>query len=187
MEQMSSSKLMQDQPETKIFAVRYLSHWDGEGDEVYVLAWMHEGDMVTHEGGVKISDLLEYKGDKVLNVWPLFTDRPAQTAPQHPDDEAVDRFAAAMKAKLAAARKKGRGGWDDPNSCSVEFLAKLLVEHLGKGNAGTFEDVANFAMMLHQRGAAPKILADAAATQPEQSGLVEALESHRAVSPGGGA
>jgi len=88
--------------------------------------------------------------------------RPAQTEQQHPDDAAVDRFAAAMKAKLAAARAKGRGGWDDPNVCSVEFLAQLLVEHLAKGNAGTFEDVANFAMMLHQRGAEPKVLADAA-------------------------
>lgn len=91
----------------------------------------------------------------------------AQTAPQHPDDEAVDRFATAMKVKLAAARAKGRGGWDDPSVCSVEFLAQLLVEHLGKGNAGTFEDVANFAMMLHQRGADPTVLANA--TRPAQT------------------
>ncbi|MHA3884625.1 hypothetical protein [Stutzerimonas degradans] len=96
---------------------------------------------------------------------------PRQWTDQHPDDAAVDRFAAAMKAKLAAARAKGRGGWDDPNVCSVEFLAQLLVEHLGKGNTGTFEDVANFAMMLHQRGADPKVLAEAAAPHPEQSGL----------------
>ena len=94
--------------------------------------------------------------------------RPAQTEQQHPDDAAVDRFAAAMKAKLAKSRAKGRGGWDDPNVCSVEFLAQLLVEHLGKGNTGTFEDVANFAMMLHQRGADPKVLAEAAAPQAEQ-------------------
>jgi len=99
----------------------------------------------------------------------------AQTAPQHSDDAAVDRFAAAMKAKLAVARAKGRGGWDDPNVCSVEFLAQLLVEHLGKGNTGTFEDVANFAMMMHQRGADPKVLAEAA-PQPEQGGLIKALE-----------
>lgn len=84
---------------------------------------------------------------------------------QHPDDAAVDRFAVAMKAKLAAARAKGRGGWDDPAQCSVEFLAKLLVDHVGKGNSGTFEDVANFAMMLHQRGADPQVLANVAAVQ----------------------
>lgn len=78
---------------------------------------------------------------------------------QHPDDAAVDRFAAAMKAKLAAAREKGRGGWDDPEACSVEFLADLLVGHIGKGNPGNFEDIANLAMMLHQRGADPAVLA----------------------------
>jgi len=99
----------------------------------------------------------------------------AQTAPQHPDDAAVDRFAAAMKAKLAKSRTKGRGGWDDPNVCSVEFLAQLLVEHLGKGNAGTFEDVANFAMMLHQRGADPMVLAEAAEA-PIKKARGEALE-----------
>ncbi|MGY3922011.1 zinc finger-like domain-containing protein [Aeromonas jandaei] len=81
---------------------------------------------------------------------------------QHSDDAAVDRFAAAMKVKLAAARAKGRGGWDDPAACSVEYLADLLVDHVGKGNCGTFEDVANFAMMLHQRGADPAVLAHSA-------------------------
>ncbi|MEE9705783.1 zinc finger-like domain-containing protein [Aeromonas veronii] len=81
---------------------------------------------------------------------------------QHHDDAAVDRFVVAMKAKLAAAREKGRGGWDDPNACSVEYLADLLVNHVAKGNAGTFEDVANFAMMLHQRGADPAVLAHSA-------------------------
>lgn len=84
----------------------------------------------------------------------------AQTAPQHPDDEAVDRFAAAMKAKLAAARAKGRGGWENKELVGDDRLAEMLIEHLSKGNAGTFEDVANFAMMLHQRGADPKLLAE---------------------------
>ncbi|WP_205125028.1 DUF3850 domain-containing protein [Aeromonas sobria] len=80
---------------------------------------------------------------------------------QHPDDAAVDRFAVAMKVKLSAARSNGRGGWDDPSACSVEFLADLLVNHLGKGNQGNFEDIANLAMMLHQRGADPTVLAHA--------------------------
>jgi hypothetical protein len=77
----------------------------------------------------------------------------------HSDDLAVDRFATAMKAKLAKSRQKGRGGWDDKTQCSGEHLANLLVEHLAKGNEGTFEDVANFAMMLHQRGESTDILA----------------------------
>lgn len=73
----------------------------------------------------------------------------------HPDDIAVDNFAAAMKQKLAAARAKGRGGWQQADA---ETLSCTLVAHLGKGNAGTFEDVANFAMMLHQNKADPAVL-----------------------------
>ncbi|MBK0415247.1 hypothetical protein JD974_12605 [Chromobacterium haemolyticum] len=90
----------------------------------------------------------------------------AATASRHPDDVAVDRFALAMKAKLAVARDKGRSGWDDPAQCSVEFLAQLFVGHIGKDNAGNFEDVANLAMMLHQRGADPSVLAEAAREKP---------------------
>ena len=67
----------------------------------------------------------------------------------HPDDLAVDRFAAAMKAKLAQKRAEGRGGWEDKNDCSSEWLSNLLRGHVDKGDP---VDVANFAMMLHQRG-----------------------------------
>jgi hypothetical protein len=121
----------------------------------------------------------------VCDAWAGWENRQWYTAPQHTDDEAVDRFAAAMKAKLAASRAKGRGGWDDASVCTVEFLAQLLVEHLGKGNAGTFEDVANFAMMLHQRGADPRVLALAVTPQPEQNRLdtqrLEFMVSQRAL------
>lgn len=96
----------------------------------------------------------------------------------HPDDAAVDRFAAAMKVKLAAARAKGRSGWDDPDQCSVETLADLLLGHVGKGNSGTFEDIANFAMMLHQRGADPAILT---APQPTPAGADERDEIERII------
>ena len=67
---------------------------------------------------------------------------------QHPDDIAVDRFAAAMKAKLAKKREEGRGRWDDPEQCSLSYLGKLLVEHIEKGDP---IDICNFAMMIHQR------------------------------------
>lgn len=66
----------------------------------------------------------------------------------HPDALAVDRFAAAMKAKLAAKRAEGHGGWDDKEDCSQLFLSQLLREHVEKGDP---LDVGNFAMMLHQR------------------------------------
>jgi hypothetical protein len=68
---------------------------------------------------------------------------------EHPDDLAVDRFAAAMKAKLAQKRAEGRGGWQDKSQCAAEFLSKLLREHIEKGDP---LDVGNLAMMLHQRG-----------------------------------
>lgn len=68
---------------------------------------------------------------------------------KHPDDEAVDRFAAAMHAKMAQARAKGKEGWDDPERCPVGRLDDLM----GKAWAAQqWVDVANYAMMLWARG-----------------------------------
>lgn len=67
----------------------------------------------------------------------------------HPDDLAVDRFAAAMKLKLAKKRAEGRGGWEDKDDCSNAFLSHLLREHIDKGDP---VDVGNLAMMIQQRG-----------------------------------
>lgn len=104
-------------------------------------------------------------GHEIWCLDPAEVDKAVEAVPaQHSDDLAVDRFASAMKAKLAAARAKGRSGWDDKENCSGKHLAQLLVEHLSKANAGTFEDIANFAMMLHQRGEDPKLLFIALAT-----------------------
>ncbi len=75
---------------------------------------------------------------------------PLPEVPQnHLDDVAVDRFASAMKAKMKLSRDKGRGGWDDPAQCKITYLSSLLHEHVAKGDP---VDVANFCMMLHQRG-----------------------------------
>jgi len=74
---------------------------------------------------------------------------PPAALDQHPDDVAVDRFAAAMKAKLAKKRLEGRGGWQDKAQCSAVLLSDLLREHVAKGDP---LDVGNLAMMLHQRG-----------------------------------
>lgn len=68
---------------------------------------------------------------------------------QHPDDEAVDRFAAAMHAKMAQARAKGKEGWDDPErmkECELENKAQHALL------AAEWVDVANYAMMLWARG-----------------------------------
>ena len=66
----------------------------------------------------------------------------------HPDDHAVNRFAAVMKGKLAAKRLQGRGGWQEPEVPNG-YLSRLLREHVDKGDP---VDVANLAMMIHQRG-----------------------------------
>lgn len=88
-------------------------------------------------------------------------------APAHPDDAAVDRFAAAMKAKLASARAKGRSGWEDKALCQQESLALDLRKHVNKGDP---VDVGNFAMMLHQRGESTKL-------RPLSQDLVDAIKN----------
>lgn len=60
----------------------------------------------------------------------------------HADDLAVDAFAALMKKKLAKKRTAGYEGWQ---TCAPFDLAKMLVEHLEKGDP---VDIANFAMFL---------------------------------------
>jgi hypothetical protein len=118
-----------------------------EGLVVYVPAIEH--DHLKQKMGTEIQQLK----DQVQAM--------QQERSTHVDDIGIDRFTNAMRVKMAYARAKGRSGWDDPAQCSGEKLAKLLVEHLTKGNAGTFEDVANFAMMLHQRQESPMLLVDA--------------------------
>jgi hypothetical protein len=77
----------------------------------------------------------------------------------HSDDLAVDRFAAAMKAKLAKKRADGRSGWDDPAQCPVPHLAQLLIGHLAKGDP---VDIGNLAMMLFNREGGAEALKRAA-------------------------
>ena len=83
--------------------------------------------------------------EELVHVW-----EPSQEPKPHPDDIAVDKFAVMMKEKLARARGKGRGGWDNPNECTIGSLAKMCVEHVVKGDP---IDVANFCMMIVMRGA----------------------------------
>ena len=64
------------------------------------------------------------------------------------DRAAHQRFSKECGDKLADAASKGRGGWHAPHMVSGEQLARMLVEHLKKGD---MRDVANFAMFLHER------------------------------------
>lgn len=94
---------------------------------------------------------------------------------QHPDDAAVDRFAAAMKAKLARSREKGRHGWQN---CTAPHLSAMLYDHLYKADP---LDVGNFAMMLHQNGQAIELPFEArgrhtAPAQPAAHHIEQALD-----------
>lgn len=60
----------------------------------------------------------------------------------HSDNSSVDILATAMKSKLEAKRKEGRGGWE---TATPEYLSQLLHEHVTKGDP---VDVANLCMML---------------------------------------
>ncbi|WP_201786189.1 dATP/dGTP pyrophosphohydrolase domain-containing protein [Vreelandella aquamarina] len=64
----------------------------------------------------------------------------------HPDDAMVETAALAMRKKLAAKRKEGRGGWEE---MSLGALNSMLVNHIAKGDP---VDVLNFAAMIHARG-----------------------------------
>jgi len=66
-----------------------------------------------------------------------------------PDDTAVDAFAVEMKTKLAKKCAEGRSGWQNKAQISQDQLSQMLREHVEKGDP---VDVANFCMMLHQRG-----------------------------------
>jgi len=75
----------------------------------------------------------------------------------HVDDIAVDTLAAQQKARMAEKRAQGFNGWDDPRRCSVEKLSMLMAQSMCKGKV---VDVANFAAMLHSRGAAPELVGE---------------------------
>lgn len=62
--------------------------------------------------------------------------------PNHQDDIDVQRFAQAMKTKMALKRDEGRGGWQQ---CAPDELWRMLQDHVQKGDP---VDIANFAMMI---------------------------------------
>jgi len=67
----------------------------------------------------------------------------------HPDDIAVHLFAEKMRTRLAEKRAAGYRGWNDPNECTIERLRALYLRAVAKGD---LVNVANYAMMLSQRG-----------------------------------
>lgn len=102
--------------------------------------------------GEFIADTFDVVGayaDLIALASPVGVFHGVRDAQFHADDLAVDAFAAAMKTKLAAARAKGRGGWEDKDQCGQQRLSDLLREHVVKGD---LVDVSNFCMMLSLRG-----------------------------------
>jgi hypothetical protein len=70
-------------------------------------------------------------------------------------EQAVDEFAAAMKARLRSKAKQGWRGWDHMGR---EDLGSRLLTNAAsgavKGDAKSLVDVANLAMMIHRSGSA---------------------------------
>lgn len=100
----------------------------------------------------------------------------AASTESHPDDIAIDVFAAAMKAKMAKGRADGRHGWHNKNECAEIRLRVMLRQHVSKGDP---VDVGNFAMMLFNRGertadpVSPEILA--ALAEARRTGALNAI------------
>jgi len=104
-------------------------------------------ELVSHELGLAENTIDRLVGDLAKEAnGPTFMGEPVL-----PHDDAVDRFAASMKQKLAAARAKGRGGWNNNEPGMHQRLSDMLRAHVEKGDP---LDVANFCMFLHQRGEA---------------------------------
>lgn len=66
------------------------------------------------------------------------------------DQAAHLRFKQACLEKLTLASLGGQHGWEDPQRCTDQSLAVLLMGAVRKGD---MRDVANYAMFLHERGA----------------------------------
>ena len=105
-------------------------HWCGDIEHCYPISWWVPEQTVSGEGS---SDVAVPPTEESI----------------HPDDLAVNNLAAAMKVKLAAARAKGRSGWENKDECSREHLIDLMHGHIAKGDP---VDVANFACFLFNRG-----------------------------------
>jgi hypothetical protein len=94
-----------------------------------------------------------YDKENTQAAWSAWQARAASTSAdvaqgaENTDDIAVDSFARAMKEKMAAARAKGRSGWE---GCEPADLSRMLREHIEKGDP---RDVANFCMMLWHHSA----------------------------------
>lgn len=130
-------------------------HPEADGTDAAHPAWWRGHHYTVEAMCRKVNDCLDGRDDgKGVSGEPWESVRRrlialSAQAEAHPDDAAVDAFAAAMKAKLAEARAKGRGGWRDKSDCPQQRLSDMLRSHVEKGDP---RDVANFACFLWNRG-----------------------------------
>ena len=67
-------------------------------------------------------------------------------------DDAVDEFAAAMKARLCSKAKQGWRGWEDMDCVSLGHrLLKNAASAVIDGDKKSLVDVANLAMMIYRQ------------------------------------
>lgn len=92
--------------------------------------------------------------------WVMKVDVTGHARSANQDTEALALFTGKMHERLALARKKGKYGWDLPSGCTVGSLARLLMLNVASGD---HVSVANYAMMLEQRGTDSSVLPDALA------------------------
>lgn len=118
-------------------------------------AWKRHTDVQYGDGDGMSRGLFRAGWNEALRFAASQAAAPAEAREPHADDVAVDEFAIEMKAKMAAARAKGRSGWE---TCAPADLSRMLREHVEKGDP---RDVANFSMMLYHHGAPISAPADA--------------------------
>lgn len=118
--------------------------------------------MISNKGSAMIRDLVN-RLDAFNELWVLHPNGQVELknafirdeavelstpgAGKHPDDIAVDMFAAAMKAKLAMKREQGLSGWE---TLELSQLTFLLHRQVNKEELDPI-DVANYAAFLWNR------------------------------------
>jgi hypothetical protein len=104
-------------------------------------------DLWIHRPSIHDGQLMPQLRDFARAILAASTSANVAQDAENTDDIAVDSFARAMKEKMAAARAKGRSGWE---GCEPADLSRMLREHIEKGDP---RDVANFCMMLWHHSA----------------------------------
>lgn len=99
-----------------------------------------------HDMQALLSTIADTQPDTRIVITEGLAAAPKPSKDQHPDNANVDEFAFRMKAKLRQKREQGYDGW---RSAPAHVLSQMLRDHVDKGDP---IDVANFSMMLSERG-----------------------------------